>query len=439
VSVLAFPAGQRLDGLPEAVFDPARLIAVAETGLLGTDPEPAFDNLAGLAAAVTGTGRAFITLVDDHRSFWKASTGVDAEVREQPVSESMCYLLVGTGRHLVVADAAADPRIRDHPAVAQLGIGAWAGYPITSPGGHVLGGLCVVDDKPRPWSAQQEAALAILARAVANEIEMHKLIAITQATADVAVALARSLQDSLLPPVLVSVPGLDAAAAYVPAAGGSVVVGDFFDLFHSGGVWWSAVMGDVAGHGVEAAKLTALARYTVRAEATHSRSPEVVLRKLNSALLDHDADGRFLTAAYATFRVTAAGLAGRICLAGHPPALIRRADGQVRQIGRPGTFLGVVREMELAETRFRLGPGDTLLMFTDGATEARPRKEVPGPRRMLGERKLTELLAGCSGLDATATVNRLHAAIADHTGHWASDDTALLALRVPAAPGLDGR
>jgi serine phosphatase RsbU (regulator of sigma subunit) len=324
--------------------------------------------------------------------------------------------------------------VRDHPAVAALGIGAWAGYPIMSGGGQVIGGLCVVDDKQHTWSREQEEALATLARAVANEIELRLRVAASELTADAAVQLSLTLQESLLPPSLSAVPGVDIAAAYEPAAGGTTVVGDFYDLFHSGGPWWSAVIGDVCGKGVEAAKITALARYTVRAEATHSLSPKTVLRKLNSALLDHDAEGRFVTAVCATFRVTPAGLAGRLCVAGHPPSLMRRADGRVHEVGRPGTFLGVVDDsrLALAEVRFRLSPGDTLLMFTDGATEARKPAGGAAPRPLLGERAFAELLAGCAGLDAAAIVTRLQRAIAEHTGSWASDDTALLALRLPS-------
>ncbi len=74
--------------------------------------------------------------------------------------------------------------------------------------------------------------------------------------------LASSLQDSLLPPVLEPVPGLEVSASYIPAAGGTDVVGDFYDLFHVRGPWWCAVIGDVCGKGTEAAKATDLARYT---------------------------------------------------------------------------------------------------------------------------------------------------------------------------------
>jgi serine phosphatase RsbU (regulator of sigma subunit) len=113
------------------------------------------------------------------------------------------------------------------------------------------------------------------------------------------------------------VPGLEAAASYLPAADGTTVVGDFYDLFHARGPWCT-VMGDVCGKGTEAAKVTALARYTLRAEATQHLSPAAVLTQLNRALLDQRAEERFLTAVYATFRATPGGIVGRLCTAGHP-------------------------------------------------------------------------------------------------------------------------
>jgi serine phosphatase RsbU (regulator of sigma subunit) len=192
------------------------------------------------------------------------------------------------------------------------------------------------------------------------------------------------------------------------------------------------VVGDVCGKGVEAAKVTALARYTLRADAVQHLWPAAVLQRLNSALLDQQQGDRFLTAAYATFRVTPGGMTGRLCCAGHPPALVRRADGRVQQIDAPGPLLGMFPEVQLADVRFRLAPGDVLLLYTDGATEARER---PGPpeaiRPLFGEDALADALAGTHGLDAAGTINHLSQILALHTGDWASDDTALLALRVP--------
>lgn len=428
-----------LTGIPvvlaRAVLDPARLAAVRATGLLDTGPEEAFDDLASLAATVTGAGRAFVTLVDDRRSFWKSCVGVAAESlqdRQRPVEESFCQLLIGSGERLVVSDAANDSRTRDHPSVRPMKIGAWAGYPIHAPTGHVLGSFCVIDDNPRDWTAAELGALATLARSVTNEIGLRGALDDSRRLGAKSAALARSLQESLLPPVLVTVPGLEAAASYLPAAGGDEVVGDFYDLFHIKGSWWCTVMGDVCGKGVEAAKVTALARYTLRAEASQRLSPAAVLSRLNSALLDQRGDDRFLTALYATFRVTPAGVAGRLCTAGHLPGLIRRADGRVHQVGRRGTLLGFLSDVTLTDVRFRLGPGDALLLYTDGATEARaPDGRGIRARPLFGEDALAETLAACHDLDATGIVERVGRVVAEHTEGWASDDTALLALRVP--------
>jgi serine phosphatase RsbU (regulator of sigma subunit) len=439
---IMFPGGLRPDGLPAALSAPDRLAAVRATGLLDTGPEGPFDDLARLAAAVTGCRRAFVTLVDERRSFWKSCIGMDVpEVagRQNPVRESFCYFLVGLGgAPFVIEDTAADPRTSSHPSVRPMKIGAWAGYPLLSPGGQVLGSMCVIDENPHPWQPEELATLATMARAVSNEINLRTSLTTAQdalAAAEAALAtstaLARSLQDSLLPPVLPAVPGLETAASYLPAAGGTAVVGDFYDLFRARGPWWCTVMGDVCGKGTEAAKVTALARYTLRAEATQHLSPAVVLAHLNRALLDQRVGDRFLTAVYATFRTTPGGVAGRLCTAGHPPALIRRADGCVREVGRAGSLLGFFPGVELADVRFRLAAGDVMLLYTDGATDARPRRVSGGTSLLFGQDALSAALAGCAGLDAGGVVTRLSEILAGHSGDWASDDTALLALGVP--------
>ncbi|MFI5976152.1 PP2C family protein-serine/threonine phosphatase [Streptomyces sp. NPDC051452] len=449
----SFPGGLRSDGLPAALSDPARLAAVEATGLMDTGPDEAFEDLAQLAAAVTGCERAFITLVDERRSFWKSCVGVPAEEvseRQNLVRDSFCYFLVGlSGQPFVVEDAAVDPRTHDHTAVIPMKIGAWAGYPILGPGGEVLGSMCVVDENPHAWQRAELTTLATMARAVGNEINLRTSLSTAQEALTAAEraletssALARSLQDSLLPPTLEKVPGLEAAAFYLPAEGGTTVVGDFYDLFRTKGPWWCTVMGDVCGKGTEAAKVTALARYTLRAEATQHLSPAVVFQHLNSALLDQREGERFLTAVYATFRLTAGGLAGRLCTAGHPPALIRRADGRIQEVGRQGSLLGILPDIQLSDVRFRLAPGDALLLYTDGATEARARRDRAALERPLfGDEALAAALSRCHGLDAQGIVDRLSERLAAHSDNWASDDTALLVLRVPPeadfAPALD--
>ncbi|MFB7965429.1 GAF domain-containing protein [Streptomyces sp. NPDC056019] len=129
------------------------MAAVETTGLLDTGPEDVFDDLASLASRITGTGRAFVTLVDERRSFWKSCVGVNlitpAE-RQAPIEQSYCSFIIGAdGEPFVVEDAATDPRTAEHPATGSMRIGAWAGYPLLDPEGRVLGTLCVIDDSPR--------------------------------------------------------------------------------------------------------------------------------------------------------------------------------------------------------------------------------------------------------------------------------------------------
>ncbi|MFF3034758.1 PP2C family protein-serine/threonine phosphatase [Streptomyces rubiginosohelvolus] len=437
-----FVGGLRADGLPTALSDPARLAAVSATGLLDTGPEEVFEDLAALAARMTGSGRAFVTLVDEERSFWKSCVGVaatDLAQRQNPARESFCYFLVGlAGAPFIVDDAAADPRTREHPSVGPMSIGAWAGYPLMSPDGHVLGSFCVIDDTPRAWSQADLTTLATLARSVSAEVHLRQSLAAAQDAQRVSSDLAHSLQQGLLPPALRPVPGLDAAASYLPASAsghrGVEVGGDFYDLFHTTGDTYGAVLGDVCGKGVEAAKVTAMARYTVRADAGQSITPARLLDRLNSAMLAQRSP-RFLTAVYTTFHTTPAGLSGRIALAGHPPALLRKTDGAVHQLGRPGTLLGILEQIHLTDVDYQMSPGDLLLLYSDGACEARPRPGTTGhlEQRLFGEDELIAALAATHTLDATATISYLTKALAAHHGGWASDDTALLALRVPTA------
>ncbi|MFG3105103.1 PP2C family protein-serine/threonine phosphatase [Streptomyces sp. NPDC048182] len=435
--LLDFPAGTRGDGLPVALTDPARLAAVVATGLLDTGPEEVFEDLAALAAQVTGTGRAFVTLVDERRSFWKACVGVDAPAivdRQNKVAESFCYFLVGTEAPFIVEDAARDRRTRDHPSVGPMRIGAWAGFPLRAPGGEVLGSFCVIDEAPRTWSVADLSTLQTLARAVSAEIHLRQSLAEARASHRLSADLAHSLQQGFLPPALRQVPGLESAAAYRPASASSAhdvqVGGDFYDLFHTRGRQYAAVLGDVCGKGVTAAQVTALARYTVRADAGEHSSPAQLLARLNTQMLTQKAP-RYLTAVYTAFRLTPKGLAGRLCLAGHPHALVRRADGRIQRLGRPGTLLGVFPNVQLTDVRFRLAPGDLLLLYTDGACEARPRWGTVDPRPVFDDTDLARTLAATAGLGATATIEAVLGALDERHDGWSSDDTALLALRVP--------
>ena len=146
--------------------------------------------------------------------------------------------------------------------------------------------------------------------------------------------IARTLQESLLPAELPEIPGLETAARFRATGEGNEVGGDFYDLFESGGRGWTVVIGDVCGKGPDAAAVTALARYTLRAAAMRERLPSRSLALLNEALLRQRGDRRFCTVAYAYLETLDSGARVGFASGGHPLPLVLRARRQRR--GRRG-------------------------------------------------------------------------------------------------------
>ena len=240
-------------------------------------------------------------------------------------------------------------------------------------------------------------------------------------------SLAKTLQESLLPPHLPDVPGIEVAARHLPAGHGVELVGDFYDVFQTGRTTWAVVMGDVCGKGVEAAKVTALARHTLRAAAIGHRGPRKALLLLNQALRQQYPDSeRFVTAVYAGLEQRRGGLRVRISAAGHPPALLRTPGGHVEVVRAPGMVLGLFDDPDLAERRYEVGAGSALVLVTDGVLEARRGAEQYGDER---------LMALLAGLPDDTTAGGIAAAVErdalDFGGSEPSDDTAVLVVRVP--------
>lgn len=158
----------------EALRDPARLAALAATGLLDSPPVEVFDRLTRLAARLLGAPMAALSLLDDRRQFFMSQCGFPAPLaaaRETPVEYSACRRVVATAGPLLVSDATREPWLADSPLVTELGVRAYAGYPVATREGHVLGSFCVVDTSPREWDADALETLRELAELAALEVE----------------------------------------------------------------------------------------------------------------------------------------------------------------------------------------------------------------------------------------------------------------------------
>jgi serine phosphatase RsbU (regulator of sigma subunit) len=293
------------------------------------------------------------------------------------------------------------------------------------------------DDGPRSSTRMLSEVQRLRAResVLRALLEVHERVAVSEAGAAREAleratheaarysTLARTLQASLIPAMLPSLPGVETAAFYRPAGDGSEVGGDFYDVFPVRDGVWGLVLGDVSGKGAPAAALTALARYTVRAAAFHGESGVVVLSDLDEALHRHESDERYLTALFALLSPSPGRLVVDLTLGGHPAPLLVRANGDVEEVGEPGSVLGLLSGPAFSQTRHVLRPGDALVAFTDGMTEARRGNE------QYGDGRLRAALRSCGGMTAAAIAARLGEDVLAFQGEHAHDDTAVVVLR----------
>ncbi|WP_329447749.1 SpoIIE family protein phosphatase [Streptomyces sp. NBC_01426] len=237
------------------------------------------------------------------------------------------------------------------------------------------------------------------------------------------------LQQSLLPAALPAIPGLE-AGSYYHTASPDMLGGDFYDLFPLDAGRWAFFLGDVCGKGPQAAAVTSLTRYTLRATAMHDPDPVNVLTTLNTVLHERYSNGnpRYCTAIFGTLHAASDRVEVRLASGGHPSALIQRANGTADYLPTPGGMLiGVLPHVQFTAAHTELRPGDTLLLYTDGLTEAR----VGPDRALYGEDALRAFTTNQPPAGPQALITALTGLLTGF-GDGLDDDTALLALGVPA-------
>src|SRR4051794_31056576 len=146
---------------------------LAESGLLDSPPEAAFDRVTRLVAETLHVPVALFTLVTAERQVFKSSVGV-GDLRETPLSHSFCRHVVESGAPLEVVDARSHPKVRGNPSIDEHGIVAYLGVPLTTSDGVRLGALCAIDHEPREWTGRDHGVLEDLAGAAMAEVELRR-------------------------------------------------------------------------------------------------------------------------------------------------------------------------------------------------------------------------------------------------------------------------
>jgi sigma-B regulation protein RsbU (phosphoserine phosphatase) len=414
---------------PPAGDEAARLAAIRRYDVLDTPEDGAFDRITALAARHFGVPIAIVSIVDRDRIWFKSHHGVD--VREIGRDPGLCASAIMQDGPWVVEDAATDPRTLANPLVAgELGLRFYAGVPLATHDGHNLGTLCVIDLEPRELTAEETSTLADMAAIVMDELELRlasrQVVDREQQLRDQAEEVVRTLRESLLPPALPAIPGCELASLYLPVST-SEVGGDFYDVFAIPAGGWGLVIGDVSGKGPEAAAVTALARHAIRTAFLASADPVEVLGTLNRAMFIGLGDAgprHFCTALVAAALPAADGLHLRIAAAGHPAAIRLARDGAAELTGAGGPPVGWHAEAAFTAVEARLDPGDALLLYTDGLSEART-----AAGELFGSGWIAGVLEAGRDESARELAARIEAALrAD--GADVRDDVAALVVRV---------
>ncbi|MET8626237.1 SpoIIE family protein phosphatase [Kitasatospora sp. NPDC004669] len=245
-----------------------------------------------------------------------------------------------------------------YPGLALDEMGAWAFLPLIASGRPV--GSCILGfDRPRLFTVEERGLLTGLGGFIAQALERARLY-------DAEFALARGLQQALLPHRLPQVPGIGITARYLPGTQGMEIGGDWYDAVVTGADL-TLVIGDVEGHSVGAAAAMGQLRSAVRAFASGGEPPDQVLTRTNRLLLDLDPG---LLASCCLVRITPADGTVRIARAGHLPPVLRHPDGRAEALDVPGgALLGVDEGAAYPVSELRLRPGSVLALYTDGLVE----------------------------------------------------------------------
>jgi serine phosphatase RsbU (regulator of sigma subunit) len=416
--------------LPDDDFERAE--DLRRLGILLTEPETALDHLTQQLAQIFDVPGAYISFIDEDTQYYKSEFGglpePFAKTRTEPREVSLCSYVVGINDELIVEDLLDDVRFRDNPAVVNLGVRFYAGAPLHAESGRAVGSLCIVDMKPRKVSPRERDLLRLVAE---GAMAMVKLQVASRQLLDRSQLIERDLQQAvqvqqfLLPPKRVEGDGWKIEHLYRPV---DHLGGDFVDFYERPDGRWALLIADVSGHGTSAALTTAMTKTAFRRVASWVGTPAQLLDAMHRELDETIPPGQFITAIAVLFAPASRQLS--ISSAGHPYPLHISAGGEKACFVEHNNELPLCVDSSTSyheQTDVVLAPGERVLIYTDGTTEA---QDSDGG--MLGTNGFAELVARTArNAHSDPSITFLESIFADlqqhATGHL-SDDVALLCV-----------
>lgn len=233
--------------------------------------------------------------------------------------------------------------------------------------------------------------------------------------------LSQTLQASIMPEALPDLPEIEVGTVYVPASAPAADIGgDYFDAIRAPGGSIVLAMADVCGKGVEAATKTSMIKFSVRALVAAGFSPARVMHEVNRMVCESGLPGDIVTLWVGALDAETGVLSWAD--GGHPPAMLRRATGVIERLGPTGPLLGAVASVDYEEERLSVGAGDTLVLYTDGVTEARSGNKLFGEERL---RRCLEAPADSQGL-----ADRVLDSVRTYSRGELRDDIAILVAKI---------
>ncbi len=405
-----------------------RLAALRALKILDTPPEERFDRITRIAQRLFDVPIVLLSLVDADRQWFKSRQGLD--VTETPREISFCGHAILGSDILVIPDAQQDPRFADNPMVCGEPYARfYAGYPLSGSDGSKLGTLCIKDRRPRKMSEADLKLLRDLGALVENELnalELNRRLAEQlreELEAEVRLAremeIARQVQNNLLPKKLVPLRTLEYAGGCLEAR---AVGGDYYDFLDLGEGRVGLVLADICGKGISAALLMASLQAHLRSQRAQAREDlPALLCALNQTFHESTETYEFATLFFGVYDDRTRCLRYTNC--GHPPPLLLRPDGTVERLSATATVLGPFERWDCASAEVEVRAGDTLVVYSDGVSEARREEEEFGETRLLDAARAT------ADRPPTAAVAAIIEAVEDFSGGEQEDDLTLVVAR----------